>query len=124
MKRLIILLLLVALLLSATGCQGNKITSPPSETISEDADRMQISMGFWDIQSMVNAAGKDAIWQMIEEKFEIEIQPVNLNWSDYNERYLIMAISGSLPDIFAATTTSVTSGDNVLQCQICLRVIS
>jgi ABC-type glycerol-3-phosphate transport system substrate-binding protein len=115
MKRLIILLLLVALLLSATSCQGNKITSLPSDTISESANRMQISMGFWDIQSMENASGKDAVWQMIEDKFDIEVQPINLNWSDYNERYLIMAISGSLPDIFAATTTSVTSGDNVLQ---------
>jgi hypothetical protein len=87
-----------------TGCNAKEET--PAIPASEYDTNLDISIAFWDIQAMENASTKDPMWKYIEEKFNITIIPINLNWSDYNERLLVMSVSDSLPDVFAANTLS------------------
>jgi|GEM_PF-391865 len=112
-------LLFLSGVLCLTGCGGETDKSVPElpEAIAgaDFTEHINISIGFWDIQSMENVVTKDGIWQYIEELFNITVTPVNLNWSDYNERYLIMGVSDSLPDIFPATTISGSSENNLLR---------
>lgn len=117
MKRYLFIILLC--MTTLIGCSGTKETASKNELpeLLKDADlseHMEISIGFWNIQAMENAAQKDGIWNYLEDLLNITIKPVNLNWSDYNERYLIMGVSDTLPDIFAATTISGTSENNTL----------
>lgn len=115
-----IISLIIGCALCFTGC--NKTDSPVSPPLLPDAirevdftDHIDISIGFWNIQKMENAVSKDKMWEYIEKIFNITITPVNLNWSDYNERYLIMGVSDSLPDVFPATTISGTAENNILR---------
>lgn len=87
---------------------------PESLKNADLSQHLEISIGFWNIQAMENSKEKDGVWRYLEDLFNVTIQPVNLNWSDYNERYLVMGVSDSLPDIFAATTITGTSENNAL----------
>jgi ABC-type sugar transport system, periplasmic component len=87
-----------------TAC-NTKETAPVIPTSDYDIP-LEISIAFWDIQAMENAATKDPMWEYIEKKFNITLIPINLNWSDYNERLLVMSVSNSLPDVFATNTLS------------------
>jgi len=116
MKRYKIVTLLLLFTLF-TGCQTDgtdtqpKDPSPAASQTEELFDtNLTVSIGFWDIQDMKNPAQSDALLDFIETKFNITIEPVPVNWSDYKERYQILSATKSLPDIFASVT--VSSSDN------------
>lgn len=104
-----------------TGCHSIPETDETPTAIVDclkDADlstHYDISIGYWNIQNLINSETKDPLLTYIEDLFNITITPVNLNWSDYNDRYLIMGVSDTLPDVFAATTISGTSENQILQ---------
>ena len=101
-KQLSFLLLFSFFLLS--GCHVGDDSTTVASTTSDYDTHFEISVAFWDIQAMESATTKDPMWECIEEKFNITLLPINLNWSDYNERLLIMSVSDSLPDVFATNT--------------------
>lgn len=117
--KIMILLIMSALFCFLWGCKNGgpgetEKKLPESLQNADLSQHLEISIGFWNIQAMENSKEKDGVWRYLEELFNITIKPVNLNWSDYNERYLVMGVSDSLPDIFAATTITGTSENNAL----------
>lgn len=114
MKRLLSLTLVLILLL--TGCQGDKVKKDSAIKIPDSLqgisfdENLTISIGFWNIQDIVNVVQKDSILAYIEELFNITIEPVSVTWSDYKERYQILSATKSLPDVFANLT--ISSSDN------------
>lgn len=112
-KHLLLCFLLLTLFTLSGGCSHFQNPSSPKEDEVKFSESMNLSIAFWDITNMENAQSKDRLWSFIEEKFNINIQPISLNWSNYNDQYLIMAVSDTLPDIFPATAISgaSTGGD-------------
>ncbi len=69
------------------------------ETLREDdSEHYEIKIGLWDWRE---EAGEDAIAEILHEKFNITIVPVNLSWGDYIEKLNVGAATGELPDMFA-----------------------
>ena len=115
MKHYLSLIIIICLLLS--GCtnrsgieDANPVNVPEYLKGVTFDEHMTISIGFWNIQDMVNSKSKDAILTYIENLFNITIEPVSTNWSDYKARYQILNATGSFPDVFANLT--VSSSDN------------
>ncbi|QHT61208.1 extracellular solute-binding protein [Paenibacillus lycopersici] len=75
-------------------------------------DHLDISLAFYDIATSIKADQPDPMLQMIEQKFNITIKPVNESWGDYGDRTKLWAASGQLPDAFFFDQTS---GDLVNQ---------
>lgn len=116
-RKSLVLVLIVSLLTSGCATQSSKNVSTTHIGIQSKSfeNPLEISIGFWNIRDMEIATEKDGVWQYIEDLLNITIKPVHLNWSDYNERYLIMGVSNTLPDVFAATTISGTSESDTLR---------
>lgn len=115
MKRFLTMILITAILLC--GCQNvsssteqNNIEIPDFLKNVNFEKHLTISIGFWDIQNMVNNTQYDAVLAYIEKTFNITIEPISVNWSDYKERYQILSATRSLPDVFANVT--ISSSDN------------
>lgn len=110
-----ILALMVVLTIIASsfaGCGSNKenAETTSSTTVATQADtantsvpkeHMEISVGLWDITSSISEAAEDKVYDIIKDKFNITIKPVNLTWDDYPQKVQIWAASSQLPDIFA-----------------------
>lgn len=93
-KGLIFCLLLSMLLLGiATSC------APSGDDLSDDG-KMKISIGLWDIEAALSGEN-DKIVQTLEEKFNVELVPVNITWDDYSQKIQLWASGGTLPDIFS-----------------------
>lgn len=71
-------------------------------------EHMTISIGYWNIENMTKATEPDELTQYIEKLFNITIQPMSVTWTNYKERYQILAATGSLPDVFVNLTLSST----------------
>ncbi len=85
---------------STTGIMDDGL-SLEKEAIPEKP--IEISVGFWEIQSAFKEPEKDKVLQKIQSDFNIIIKPVQVTWTDYREKYLIFAASDRLPDVFANT---------------------
>lgn len=119
MKRFLSLLLIALLLIAVcllSGCQNESVISEPRADLPEALknvsfdNHLTISIGFWEIQDMVNNIHSDAVLTYIENMFNITIEPISVNWPDYEERYKILSATRSLPDVFANVT--ISSSDN------------
>ncbi|MCR5717186.1 MAG: hypothetical protein K6G23_10100, partial [Lachnospiraceae bacterium] len=75
------------------------------QSLSYD-EHLEISIGFWDIEEMEDDTDSDALRTLIEDLFNITIQPVSVTWTNYKERYQILMATDSLPDLFADLTIS------------------
>ena len=69
----------------------------------------EISIAYWNIESLVKESAPDGILQFIQNRFNIKITPVSVTWSNYKERYRTLSLADSLPDVFSTVTLS--SGD-------------
>ncbi|MFV0504922.1 MAG: hypothetical protein ACK5LT_13300 [Lachnospirales bacterium] len=108
MKKILFFMLFTAL---AFGCQFSPKKEPKDKSLnSKYNEHLNISIGFWDIQDMVNNTKGDEILSLIEKKFNITISPLSVNWNDYKEHYQILSATNNLPDLFASVTMS--SSDN------------
>ncbi len=70
-----------------------------AENAQEDGagkERMSISIGMWDIGQKL---ARDEVLSAIEDKFDIILKPVNVNYTNWTQEYQKMAASDSLPDI-------------------------
>lgn len=107
---LTIILVLMAGLFAGCGTKDASNQEPnsnggtnPGTTASDDPfqEHLEISVGFWDIDTIAAKFQEDKIYQDIMKKFNITIKPVNVTWDDYVQKYQMWAASGQLPDIFA-----------------------
>lgn len=95
---------------SPSGSQSGS-TPPASEpSASEDpfAEHMDISIAYWDIGKQFES--KDEVLSTLEKKFNITFKPMQVGWSDYDQKYQMWAASGQLPDIFAHAIASDNPG--------------
>lgn len=76
-----------------------------SSEVEEDTDKysehMTISVGHWDIETFLAGGESDKILQMIQDKFNVTFEPVNVTWDDYGEKFNLWASTDSLPDMFS-----------------------
>ncbi|MGN1019192.1 MAG: hypothetical protein ACI4O7_02360 [Aristaeellaceae bacterium] len=96
-------LCLMAALLVLTGCAGGT----PEKT-SEPQPRLDISIGFWNIDRM-NDVQQDAMREYMESMLNISVTPVSVDWVNYKEYYQMLSATDSLPDVF--TTLTISSND-------------
>jgi ABC-type glycerol-3-phosphate transport system substrate-binding protein len=73
------------------------------------SQHLTVSIGFWEIAGVLDQSANDQVLRQIESLFHITVQPVSVSWSNYTERYPIMAATGQLPDVFATTLVSSPS---------------
>lgn len=118
----------LVLMLNAAACQvsptGPALTAPTGQTTTTTAtqqpvpdwlhganlnEHLTVSIGFWDIASALDQSDTDLVLQSIERIFNITVVPVSVSWSNYAERYKIMAATGQLPDVFATTMVNTPS---------------
>ncbi|HHX62295.1 MAG TPA: hypothetical protein GX707_16520 [Epulopiscium sp.] len=115
MRYIVCLLLILTL---STGCSNNlndihgSINIPDHLKHVSFDEHLTISVGYWNIDNMVNAQEKDELLNYIEELFNITINPVLVDWSNYKERYRILSATNNLPDIHANLTISSTDSND------------
>jgi len=110
--------LLTALILLLSSCSqtDSSYRSADSSVLPESLrdlsfeEHLDISIGYWNIDSMMKATEADGMTNYIEELFNITIHPVSVTWATYKERYQILSATDSLPDVFA--TVTISSNDN------------
>jgi putative aldouronate transport system substrate-binding protein len=66
------------------------------------AEHYEFKVSLWDIGKSY-PGGEDEFNQMIEDKFNVTIKPINVGWSDFQDKTKLWAASGELPDLFVAT---------------------
>ena len=81
-------------LLTLTGCQLGQ----GEETTPKDPP-LTISIGFWNAQ---DALIGDDVQRYVEEKFNVDLVPVNMNYENYTTILQQLASYNQLPDIFAS----------------------
>jgi putative aldouronate transport system substrate-binding protein len=94
---------------SSTSTSSTSTASTSESTASSESDEstqlehMDISVAIWGIQEGFDNsnAENDTIFNDLEERFNVTINPVGVTWNDYQEKNKVWAASGSLPDIFA-----------------------
>lgn len=115
MRYIVCFLLILTL---STGCSNNSNDIHGSINIPDHLnhvsfdEHLTISIGYWNIDNMVNAQEKDELLNYIEELFNITINPVLVDWSNYKERYRILSSTNNLPDIHANLTISSTDSND------------
>ncbi len=78
------------------GCSEK--TETQEESSWKDKEKIEITVAIWDAEDRFVG---DEIQKTIEEKFNIKITPVNMKWSDYQQKVELWASTRSLPDLFA-----------------------
>ena len=89
MKKLLVILLAFGLLVS--------LHAGGSRQAGAADGKMAITVGMWEFEKF----GGDAVGDFIENKFNIDIQPILQEWSDYQETFRLWAASNQLPDTFS-----------------------
>ena len=87
MKRILVALLAMVLLLSSAGA-----VAEPREGCEEF---VTLRIAYWDS----NAFGDDTFYEDICEMFNMKIEFINLDWSNYSEQTRLWAASGEFPDV-------------------------
>lgn len=90
-------ILAVMMIMTVIGLAGCADKVQGGQDMEEREERVKISIAIWDAET---ALAGDAVLDEIEEKFGIEFEPVNIEWSDYYQRIERWAATGSLPDLF------------------------
>jgi putative aldouronate transport system substrate-binding protein len=111
MKNVKVISYLAALIMTIniflTGCGGSKgldVFKNEQEKIKLNQsleEHYDLTIGYWDIQNGFWSNEEDDFLKEIQKDFNITIKPVQVTWSNYKEKYQIMAASGQLPDISA-----------------------
>ena len=111
MKKLsIVLSVLLLLALCLTACKpaatDAKPTAEPSsqagEPTEQTGERVSLRIAYWG----ANAFGDDQFYQDISDKFNLDIEFINLEWSDFAEQLRLWAASGEFPDVAAGPLPS------------------
>lgn len=109
-----ILLVLAILTTLISGCgSGTKDNSTSSVSTSSTTEQqeatsvenpyqehMDISLSFWEVSKALADPSKDAFFDKVQKDFNVTLKPVNVTWSDWQEKNKLWAASGELPDMF------------------------
>lgn len=82
-------------LLLAAGCSPKE--KKQEESRWSDLEQQEITVAIWDAGEQFQG---DEVQKTIEEKFNIKIIPVNVSWSDYQQKLQLWASTSSFPDLF------------------------
>ncbi|MBW4080020.1 extracellular solute-binding protein [Paenibacillus sp. S150] len=104
-------LLMLALTAVFSGCSSDGKSANTTSTSAEDTSNgtnqgtskhLDLDVSFMNIQDGFDAPGaeNDTIFNDLEKKFNVTLNPVQLTWNDYMEKTKVWAASGQLPDIF------------------------
>ncbi|MCQ6561333.1 extracellular solute-binding protein [Paenibacillus mendelii] len=109
-KPFVALFLTTALILTASGCKKDNepIAEPPIDTTSDNGKHLDISVSFWGIGRAFEK--NDEVLQKIEHDFNITLQPVQVSWADYEEKFKVWAASDKFPDLFAHSIINDSPG--------------
>jgi putative aldouronate transport system substrate-binding protein len=129
MKKTLVILMVMALVLAACGGNQNNqgggtesTTSVPTSgatssstsgdsgggapdatTVGDSSDPVVISMMNWEIASSFSEDGStDRMLGFVQDKFNIRITPIDVSWEDAEEKSIVWAAAGSLPDVIGA----------------------
>ncbi|MFC5471818.1 extracellular solute-binding protein [Cohnella suwonensis] len=85
---------------NSQGASGAASSAAGGETANEKTVNLKVS--FMGIQDGFNAAGAkdDTVFNDMEKKLNVKIEPVQVTWNDWQEKAKVWAASGQLPDIF------------------------
>lgn len=89
---------------SPSSSQGASASSPAASSeqpVNEAPVNLKVS--FMGIQDGFNGANAkdDTVFNDMEKKLNVKIEPVQVTWNDWQEKAKVWAASGQLPDIFA-----------------------
>lgn len=79
---------------------GTQSESPASKT-SNEAKKVEISIGMWDADKAFAKRDSDEMLKKIETQFNVKLTPKNVSWSDYQEKFRLWGAADELPDIIA-----------------------
>ena len=80
-KKVLSIVLCLALLLPLAGC-GNNANSG-DESTGDTSKPLEISIGYWDAETYLV---DDDVTKALEEKFNVNFVPVNMTWEDYGQK--------------------------------------
>ncbi|GHU02418.1 hypothetical protein FACS1894147_04240 [Spirochaetia bacterium] len=112
MKRKQAVLVLVSLLAAVFCLGGCKNKSQGAESSAGNADagnsfaeKIELSLAYWGIGEVFDDpnAKNDTLYNALSQKFNVTIKPVQVTWNDYDQKNLIWAASGQLPDFFVGS---------------------
>ena len=92
-KTLYVLLSLVMLIGLLAGCADGS-----SGSSGGDGDTVTISVALWEVDPAF--LDGDAVYDLVRERFNIEIVPLSLTWDDYHEKVNTWVATGDMPDVF------------------------
>ncbi len=88
---------------SETKTETTTETTTTTAVAETGAEKITISVSLWDIENAFPEGQPiDKIAQYIYDKFNIEVEPMNVTWGDSSEKYNVWAASNTLPDIIGA----------------------
>ena len=96
MKRWILTILII-IMGGFTGCSQGRNVEYANNDEEAKADRMKITVAFWNAQT---AFAGDDVLDAIEERFGVELEPLDMTWNDYYQKVERWAATDSLPDLF------------------------
>lgn len=67
---------------------------------TKEGEYTEISVAFWDAEKALADKENDPLYLEFREKTGVDLVPQEISGSDYNEKILLWAASGQLPDIF------------------------
>lgn len=98
--------ILVDIFLVITIITGCGAINPASDDIADrkrnvQEEKMEISIALWGIEDALSKKENDQFYIHLQEKFNIELKPVPINWDDYTQKIILWSSTGELPDIFS-----------------------
>ena len=96
---------------SSSTASADQSTTASTSAASEDPfkEHMEISLAIWRAGEALPSDKEDKIRDMIYQKLNITIKPVNITWDDWQQKVQVWAMSNQLPDAFAFDGFSDTS---------------
>lgn len=67
---------------------------------AKEGEYTEITVAFWDAEKALADKENDPLYLEFREKTGVDLVPQEISGSDYNEKILLWAASGQLPDIF------------------------
>ncbi len=86
---------------SAEASQTTSSASTAAVETNPYEEHFEITIGSWDLDTMVNPDVVDPLYESILKKFNISIKTMSTTWDDYIQKIQTWAASDSLPDIIA-----------------------
>ena len=85
-----------------TATTAAAVVEPTATAAAAEMPVIDLKVSLWDIANSFPEGEPDAIAKYVSDKFKVNLIPVNVGWSDADEKYNTWAASGQLPDIIGA----------------------